>query len=120
MIVRLVQEMSGLRDGVPWPARGELVDLPDEEAIRMCENRTAVPVVEETVELAVGPTAESRRREAGLTSPVGVSAGLTRESFVGVPVVQTSESGVDVMSEQVERPAVAAAARRTRTRSPHA
>lgn len=32
MKVRLIQEMSGLRDGQPWPAVGTVVELPDAEA----------------------------------------------------------------------------------------
>lgn len=33
--VRMRQDISGLRDGEPWPRRGETVDLPDGEALDM-------------------------------------------------------------------------------------
>lgn len=44
MRVKLLIELSGARDGAPWPARGEEVELPDEEAALMCANGYAEPV----------------------------------------------------------------------------
>lgn len=41
MKVRLVTPMSGTRDGKPWPAAGEEVDLPDAEALPMLQNGSA-------------------------------------------------------------------------------
>ncbi len=32
MLVRMTGDISGTRDGVRWPARGETVELPDQEA----------------------------------------------------------------------------------------
>ncbi|MEU6344480.1 hypothetical protein ABZ883_26430 [Streptomyces sp. NPDC046977] len=60
MQVRMKTTLSGTRDGQPWPARGELVDLPDEEAAHMVSVGLAEtadgdePVVEE----ATAPEAE--------------------------------------------------------------
>lgn len=45
MRVRLLVEVSGTRNGQPWPARGNEVDLPDEEARSMISALMAVPVV---------------------------------------------------------------------------
>jgi hypothetical protein len=44
MKIRLKSDVSGSRDGVPWPPRGSVVDLPEEEAVPMCQNGMAVPV----------------------------------------------------------------------------
>jgi hypothetical protein len=64
MLVTMIGEISGSRDGVPWPPVGGVVDLPDDEAIRLVENRMAVPVVdpEYPVEAAVvnDPAVEKR------------------------------------------------------------
>ena len=50
MKVKLTVSISGLRDNVPWPALGEVVDLPDDEAAHMCAVGHAEPVVEDRVE----------------------------------------------------------------------
>lgn len=36
MKVRLLGDMTGTRDGVDWPPRGSIVDLPDDEALALC------------------------------------------------------------------------------------
>lgn len=41
MRVRLAVEMSGTRNGVPWPKRGTVVELPDGEALDMLHAGTA-------------------------------------------------------------------------------
>ena len=60
MHVRLLGQMSGTRDGVPWPPRGSVVDLTDEEAISLCRNGMAVPMERDDVEKAVDNAAENR------------------------------------------------------------
>jgi hypothetical protein len=42
MRVKLVSDMSGLRNGEPWPGPGEVVDLTEDEANNMLINGTAV------------------------------------------------------------------------------
>lgn len=42
MQVKLVSDMSGLRNGEPWPSIGETVDLTDDEANQMLINGSAV------------------------------------------------------------------------------
>jgi hypothetical protein len=46
MRVQLLGEISGLRNGRPWPPPLTLVDLPDDEAIRLCETNMARPAVD--------------------------------------------------------------------------
>ncbi|MGH3439998.1 MAG: hypothetical protein ACRDRN_26585 [Sciscionella sp.] len=61
MKVRMKVEMSGARNGVLWPKRGGVIDLPDAEAADMCRAKLAEPVAEkEPVEKAVPPKAEAR------------------------------------------------------------
>lgn len=60
MRVKMIVELSGSRDGKPWPRRGEIADLPDEEAAQMCASgmaetikggtEKAVPAKPETTE----------------------------------------------------------------------
>ena len=44
MKVRLKHEISGSRDGQPWPAAGSEVDLPDSEALSLLQTGAAVAV----------------------------------------------------------------------------
>lgn len=44
MKVKLRVQLSGTRDGVPWPAVGSVVELPDDEARDMLTSGTAEPV----------------------------------------------------------------------------
>jgi hypothetical protein len=53
--------MSGTRNGVPWPGRGETAELPDSEAAELCASGAAEPVAQaEPVETATAPAAETR------------------------------------------------------------
>lgn len=71
MLIVMVGQMSGLRDGKPWPPPGHAVDLPDDEALRLVQQQMAVPGVDPDtgVEIAVRNTApvEKRRRSARVT-----------------------------------------------------
>jgi len=63
MQIRLRAQITGLRDGQPWPAAGVLVELPDDEALALCKARLADPVASERpVERAVPPAAAVERR----------------------------------------------------------
>lgn len=53
MIVLLKGDISGTREGQPWPPRGSLVDLPDDEAAKLCQNGMAIPAPVDEVERAV-------------------------------------------------------------------
>lgn len=60
MRVKMIVQLSGTRDGKPWPGRGETVDLPDEEAAAMCAAGMA-ETVKGTVEKAVTPEPETTK-----------------------------------------------------------
>jgi hypothetical protein len=54
MKVRMRDQISGTRNGEPWPPPGGEVDLPEQEAVKLCANGLAVPVaVKDDVEKAV-------------------------------------------------------------------
>jgi hypothetical protein len=52
MKVELRTQFSGLRDGKHWPNRGEVVDLPDGEAVELLNAGHAVPVPAATPQTA--------------------------------------------------------------------
>ena len=56
MRVKLIVQLSGTRDGAEWPARGETVDLPDDEAVSLLGAGIAVPLGEAPVESAAADT----------------------------------------------------------------
>lgn len=43
MEIRLLVDISGTRDGRPWPRRGNTMELPDDEARSMIAAEQAVP-----------------------------------------------------------------------------
>jgi len=55
MLVKMLGEVSGTRNGVLWPPIGHLIELPDDEAIPLIDSRMAIPAVdpEAAVERAV-------------------------------------------------------------------
>lgn len=64
MQVRLRVDLTGLRDGAPWPPRGHLLDLPDDEAAALCAAGIADPVASERPpERAVPPTDDVQTRQ---------------------------------------------------------
>jgi hypothetical protein len=66
MLIRMVGQVSGLRNGEPWPLPGHAAELPDDEAVALIQNQMAVPAVdpETGVEIAVRDTARVEQREA--------------------------------------------------------
>ena len=60
MKVKLTGTISGSRDGADWPAKGEVMDLPDDEAEQLVNNGMAVYAVGDDEERAVAPEAEER------------------------------------------------------------
>jgi hypothetical protein len=46
MKVKLMQQISGTRDGDPWPAPGDVLVVSDDEGAQLCANGLAVPVAE--------------------------------------------------------------------------
>ena len=66
MLVVMVAQMSGLRNGKPWPPRGHTIELPDDEAVQMIQNQTALPATDPDtgVELAVRDLTSVEERQA--------------------------------------------------------
>jgi hypothetical protein len=66
MLIRMVGQVSGLRDGKPWPLPGHAVDLPDDEAIHLIGNQMAVPATDPDtgVETAVRAQNPVEKRDA--------------------------------------------------------
>jgi hypothetical protein len=55
-------EVSGTRNGQPWPKPGDTVDVDDNEAAQLCAAGLAAPVVDDPVETAVPSTEEVEKR----------------------------------------------------------
>lgn len=66
MFITMLGQVSGLRNGKPWPPPGHAIDLPDDEAVQLIANQMAVPAVDldTGVELAVRDTTNIESREA--------------------------------------------------------
>ena len=61
MRVRMKVDVSGVRDGKPWPGRGEALDVPDDEGAGLCAAGLAEPVAaKDEPEKAVEPEPETR------------------------------------------------------------
>lgn len=52
MQIELRTEFTGTRDGVPWPKRGEVIDLPADEAVALLNAKHAVRVAADEPETA--------------------------------------------------------------------
>ncbi|HCA86372.1 MAG TPA: hypothetical protein DEQ61_13230 [Streptomyces sp.] len=60
MKIRMKVEMSGTRNGQPWPKPGEVVELPTAEAAHLVASGVAEQVAEpKPVETATAPPAET-------------------------------------------------------------
>lgn len=66
MLVLMLGQVSGLRDGKPWPPPGHTVDLPDDEGARLVQQQMAVPAVDPDtgVEIAVREQSAVEKRAA--------------------------------------------------------
>lgn len=60
MKVVLKVDVSGTRNGQPWPRRGEVVDVGDQEGADLCAAGMATPVAVDDVETASPEAAEER------------------------------------------------------------
>ncbi|MEU8906971.1 hypothetical protein [Streptomyces mirabilis] len=69
MKIQIKGDISGSRNGVPWPKRGETMELPDDEGTAMCASGLAVPAADtdDDVETAVPDDADVETRSSGLT-----------------------------------------------------
>lgn len=69
MKIRMKVEVSGTRNGQPWPARGAVVDVDDSEAAAMCAAGLATPVVDDKVETAVPAKEDVETRDPADQTP---------------------------------------------------
>lgn len=58
MKVELRTQFSGLRDGKPWPARGEAIELPDDEAVELLNAGHVAPILADEPETATAPASK--------------------------------------------------------------
>lgn len=65
MQVRMRVEVAGTRNGQPWPKRGGVIELPDQEAAHYCKVGLAEPVPDDRVGTATPPPPEKRRKRNG-------------------------------------------------------
>lgn len=72
MRVKMTVDMSGTRNGEPWPPRGTAIDLPDAEALQYISADMAKPAGEEPAETATMPTEDVETR-----GPVTTKTGPT-------------------------------------------
>lgn len=81
MKVRMKGEISGARNGKPWPPRGEVIEVGDAEGASLCATGMAEPVsdTESDVERAVAPEAE-KRAEKPASTPLTTDNGPTKRA----------------------------------------
>lgn len=82
MKIRLKADISGNRNGVAWPSRGSVVDLPDDEALQMLRN-------------GMGETVKSSGSdiETAMVADDSTKRGLTTSSAAGVVPHQQDSAG---------------------------
>lgn len=61
MRVEMKIEISGARDGSPWPLMGGVVDVPDAEGAELVANGHAVPVAPEPEKATARRPVEKRK-----------------------------------------------------------
>jgi hypothetical protein len=59
--VKMLLQIAGSRDGVEYPPAGDTMELPDNEAAKLCDAGFAEPVVEDKAEKAV-PKKQAEKR----------------------------------------------------------
>lgn len=64
MLVTMRYQISGSRDGEDWPAPGETIDLPDDEAAELVATGMAVAGKEAAAETATDGPAETAEAPA--------------------------------------------------------
>lgn len=95
MQVKVIVQPSGLRNGEPWPPRGGVIDLPEDEALRLIQQRMMVPVhdPESRIARAVPP----------------MDAVEARAALVGIEAEEAEAKALSAMppAPSTEKPAVA-------------
>lgn len=66
----MLGQVSGTRDGAPWPGVGHEIELPADEASQLVRAYMAIPVVDpERAAMAVAPVADVEVRDEPHTDP---------------------------------------------------
>jgi hypothetical protein len=65
MLVKMLNHITGLRNGVAWPPRGGIADLPNDEANALIAHGYAVPLP-----IAPATMPEEPREEAAVITPI--------------------------------------------------
>jgi hypothetical protein len=80
MRVRMKMEVSGARNGVAWPKRGETFDVSDSEGADLCASGLAEPVADSDgdVEKAV-PAEDAEERALTTENSAAVTPGASEE-----------------------------------------
>lgn len=64
MKVRLTGDMTGNRNGEPWPERGSVVEVSDEEGAALCRGGMAKPVTDDKTEKATAKDDSEKRTDS--------------------------------------------------------
>lgn len=100
MRVRLAVDMSGTRNGVPWPSRGRIVELDDDEALSMLQSGMAEAVkAEDKEERAVLVPADmedmtGRQSKPDRNETAGDDPKAPETEHAGAPVTTETASGL--------------------------
>lgn len=92
MNIRLTADVSGSRNGAPWPARGTVVELPDDEAALMCKSGMAVPVNSSRDGVKTA-TVDDDSEQRGLTTMSAASLVPNQQDTSGALIPVEKESG---------------------------
>ncbi|MEU9208545.1 hypothetical protein AB0D27_11465 [Streptomyces sp. NPDC048415] len=114
MKVRIKGDISGSRDGIPWPKRGETMELPDDEGTALCASGLAVPAADtdDDVETAVPDDADVEKHTGGLTKATAeaVAPGAPEKPDPESAENDDQESATAADGDQAPAPAKKAAA----------
>jgi hypothetical protein len=75
MKIRIKGVISGTRNGMDWPKRGEEVDFPDDEAAQLCAAGLAEAVKSEPAPPVETATVEEKVETATPAAPLTTSTG---------------------------------------------
>ena len=88
--------VSGTRNGVPWPPRGAVLDVDDNEGAQLCAGGLAEPVPDDQVETAVPPTEDVEKRGS---APDDLDALRAQAKDAGVKV--DNRWGADKLRQEI-------------------
>lgn len=95
MKIRMKADISGSRNGQPWPRRGVTVEVPDEEGADLCAAGLAEPVAKkdaEAVEKAVPPDDAEKRSDDGGPVTSKSAPAVAKKTPARTPAVKKTAS----------------------------